>query len=92
MIHLLVMPEYKAGDPAPTGYLQWHEWAAVQHKAGLRSKQCGRCGLWRFPQELSATIDKTEMKSRKGPVTVEAPVCNDCNTKAAQAAIQKGAT
>ena len=85
-MHLLVMPEYKAGDPEPTGYLQWHEWAAVQHKAGLRSKECGRCGRWNYPQQLSEVTDKAELQSRKGLVTVETPVCNECNTaKRAQA-------
>lgn len=57
--------------------------AEVQHKAGLRQKQCGRCGLWRYPQQLSATIDRAEltgMRKRKATrVTVETPVCNACN-------------
>ena len=26
---------FKPGDQAPAGYLAWHEWAEVQHKAGL---------------------------------------------------------
>ncbi|TVO55356.1 hypothetical protein [Denitromonas halophila] len=69
---------YKPGDPAPDGYLAWHEWAEAQHKAGLRQKQCGRCGLWRYPQELSDAIDRHELKSRKGPVFVESPVCLKC--------------
>lgn len=42
---------YKAGDPAPSGYNDWHEWASVQHKAGLRAQPCSFCGKWRFPQE-----------------------------------------
>jgi len=41
---LCVQPGFKPGDQAPSGYLAWHEWAEVQHKAGLRQKQCGRCG------------------------------------------------
>ena len=36
-----VQPTFKAGDPAPEGYLAWHDWAEVQHKAGLRQKRCG---------------------------------------------------
>ena len=39
LVHLLIMPTYKPGDPAPTGYLQWHEWAEVQWKAGLRQRE-----------------------------------------------------
>lgn len=85
-MHMLVMPEFKAGDQPPTGYLQWHAWAEVQHKAGLRQKQCGRCGLWRYPQQLSTTIDKGTLQCRKGPVTVETPVCTSCHTEAAQRA------
>lgn len=48
---LLIMPTYKAGDPPPTGYLQWHEWARAQIKGGLRQRRCRVCGLWQFPQE-----------------------------------------
>lgn len=77
---VLEQDTYKPGDPAPEGYLQWHEWAEAQHKAGLRQKQCGRCGLWRYPQEMSDTIDRHEMKSRKGPVVVESSVCLKCLT------------
>lgn len=83
LVHLLVMPDYKPGDQAPSGYLQWHEWADVQHKAGLRQRECGRCGKWRYPQQLSALIDRHDAKSRRGPVTVETVVCNDCAAKAA---------
>ncbi len=39
------------GSQPPTGYLEWHEWAGVQHKGGLRQKTCPRCSKWRFPQE-----------------------------------------
>jgi hypothetical protein len=48
---VLIMPVFKRGDPAPKGYLQWHEWARVQLRAGLRQRRCPRCGLWNFPQE-----------------------------------------
>ncbi len=47
---ILIAGEYKPGDHPPDGYLQWHEWARVQHKAGLRQRRCS-CGLWRYPQE-----------------------------------------
>lgn len=50
----------------------------VQHKAGLRQKECGRCGLWKYPQELSDLVDRHEAQSRKGPVTIETAVCNNC--------------
>lgn len=44
-------PLCKPGDLPPVGYLAWHEWAEVQHKAGIRQVQCS-CGLWLFPQEV----------------------------------------
>lgn len=52
LIHITVQKEYKPGDLPPEGYLAWHEWAEVQRKAGIKQVQCGRCGLWRTPQEL----------------------------------------
>ncbi len=36
----------------PSGYMDWHAWAAVQHKAGLRQRECPTCGKWRYPQEM----------------------------------------
>jgi len=48
---VLTLPKYKVGDPAPTGYLEWHEWARVQHRGGLRQHRCRICGNWEFPQE-----------------------------------------
>lgn len=77
---LCVSREFKPGDPAPEGYLEWHEWAEVQHEAGLRQKECGRCGKWWYPQELSDQMDRHEAKSRKGLVTVETAVCLKCVT------------
>lgn len=82
MLHILAQKEYKPGDKAPDGYLAWHEWADTQHKAGLRQKECGRCGKWKYPQELSGRIDECVMQSRKGPVTVKTLVCNKCTEPA----------
>lgn len=75
---ILEQDAYKPGDPEPEGYLARHEWAEVQHKAGLRQKQCGRCGLWHYPQQLSDQIDRVDMQSREGPVTVATVVCLKC--------------
>lgn len=50
-IYLEIMPVFKPGDPPPAGYCEWHEWARVQHAAGLRQRQCPKCKLWRYPQE-----------------------------------------
>ena len=76
-----VQPEFKPGDQAPEGYLAWHEWDEVQRKAGIKQKQCGRCGRWKCPQELSPTIDRATMQSKKGPVVVETVVCTECEAK-----------
>ena len=73
-----VSGDFKPGDQPPTGYLDWHEWADIQHKAGLKQKQCGRCEKWCFPQQLSEICDRTPMKSSYGKVILETPVCNKC--------------
>ena len=44
--------DYKVGDLAPTGYLQWHEWARIQYRGGRRQLRAA-CGHWLFPQEYS---------------------------------------
>jgi len=80
---LLEQADYKPGEQAPDGYLAWHEWAEVQHKAGLRQKQCGRCGLWRYPQELDNVTTKWEARTRGGKmVKQELPVCLKCTAVA----------
>lgn len=61
---LCVQPTFKPGDPAPEGYINWHEWAAVQHTAGLRQKKCPACLRWKYPQEMHDVAD----------------VCNKCST------------
>ena len=76
---ILEQATYKPGDQAPEGYLAWHEWAEVQHKAGLRQKQCGKCGLWRYPQELSGEWLRWEAKTARGKAVQQmAPVCLKC--------------
>jgi hypothetical protein len=73
--------EYQPGDPAPEGYMAWHEWAGVQHKAGLRQQRCGHCLLWKYPQELSdKTVTQTATTRKHGGQTVTrtSPICRDC--------------
>ena len=50
LLCLLIMPYFKPGDLPPDGYLQWHEWAEVQRKAGIKQSPC-LCGKWITPQE-----------------------------------------
>lgn len=59
-------PGFKPGDPAPSGYLAWHEWAEVQHKAGLRQAQCPDCSRWKYPQELSTREIRWVEKATRG--------------------------
>lgn len=74
---------FKAGDPAPEGYLAWHSWAYEQDKAGLRQVRCGCCTLWNFPQELSSVVIESMTYNRRGdPVGVtKSRVCLKCETK-----------
>jgi len=75
-------PDFKPGDPAPEGYLAWHEWAEVQHKAGLRQKECCRCGKWWYPQQLSDQVHRYTARTAHGrKVAIESAVCNDCESK-----------
>lgn len=76
---LLVQATYQPGDLPPEGYLAWHEWAEVQRKAGIHQVACGRCGLWRTPQELSGVVDRGSARTSRGaPVDWTSPVCTKC--------------
>ena len=76
---VLAGQNYKPGDPAPKGYLAWQEWAEVQHKAGLRQVECGQCGNWKYPHELSGVVVVSHPFQRDGtPFNVEDPVCKEC--------------
>jgi len=78
---LSVGMEHQPGSPPPKGYTDWHEWADVQHKAGLRQRQCSRCTEWNFPQELSAEVCRYEaFDSRGNTHVIESPVCLKCAT------------
>lgn len=37
---------------APSGYVEWHEWAKANYKAGHRSRKCVCCGLYIFDNEF----------------------------------------
>ncbi len=77
---LLTQATYKPGDQPPEGYLAWHEWADVQRKAKIKQVECGKCGLWKTPQELSDKyICFTGTTARGVIITTNAPVCNKCN-------------
>lgn len=81
---LTVAETYEPGSQPPKthGYMDMEEWWRVQRKAGLRQVECGRCGRWKFPQELSPAVDKSTLHKRDGtPVPVESPVCNECDRK-----------
>ncbi len=73
---------FKAGDLPPKngGYLDMQEWHEVQHRAGLRQSECGKCGKYYYPQEMSEqTIESKYQKSKYGPVlSTTKPVCKKC--------------
>jgi len=52
--------DFKPGDMPPKGYSDWHTWAEVQYKAGLRQKQAPCCGRWFFPQEFNDHLHGNE--------------------------------
>lgn len=77
---LTIGGDYKPGDPPPTGYLDWHQWAEVQYKAGLRQERCCQCVKVFFPQELSDRIViNTPMNSRGETVVVKSRICKGCD-------------
>ncbi len=81
-VHILIAPTYKPGDLPPEGYLQWHEWADVQRKAGIRQVQCPSCALWRTPQELSThEMTWTVISPRHGVIKQSAFQCAKCFEK-----------
>lgn len=49
---------FQPGDFAPSGYCDWHEWAKVQMRAGLRQVRCSRCERFKFPQELASNSSR----------------------------------
>jgi len=79
--------DWKPGDLPPTDksdYLGWHEWAEVQHQAGLRQQQCGGCGKWFYPQELSSTVrhwTAFTYKKMTKRVKLTSPLCKICEPK-----------
>ena len=73
VVCILEQATYKPGDLPPTGYLEWHEWAEVQRKAGIKQRQCGKCGKWKTPQEMSSRQQLIEMR------VISLPVCAQCD-------------
>lgn len=80
--HILSMPTYKPSDLPPEGYLQWHEWADVQRRAGIKQVECPSCSKWQTPQELSTHEMTWDGKDRRGLVhTFSAFECSKCFAK-----------
>src|SRR3972149_4141918 len=84
--YALVMHQdgWKVGGSPPkdkSDYLGWHAWAEVQHKAGLRQSECGKCGKWFYPQEFSiikTTHTLYRSKDLTNLIKVHSPICNGC--------------
>ena len=83
--HVDYAGDYKPGDPPPSGFLDWYDWAEAQHKAGLKQTQCPKCGKWRYPQEMSDVLiefpvgrtSKAIAAGEPAETTLKA-VCIDC--------------
>ena len=73
VVCILEQATYKPGDLPPTGYLEWHEWAEVQRKAGIKQRQCAKCGKWKTPQEMSRRQPMIDMR------VISLPVCAQCD-------------
>ncbi len=81
-VMLDIYEDYKPGSQPPTGYLQWHEWARIQSKAGLKQKKCCQCCLWKFPQELSGKTLVAKGHTSHGQEVIRiCPICNECDLK-----------
>lgn len=79
---LTLAGDYQPGDMGPIGYMEREEWAVVQMKAGLHQVACGRCGEWKFPQELSDKYHRTTAINRRGEVVkLIDSVCLQCAAK-----------
>ena len=86
-IHICGGETFEVGSQPPSGYIEWHDWARVQDKAGLKQVTCGVCSRWRFPQELSGEIIVTYPLDGRTfkPIRDESPVCRDCAQRRAPA-------
>lgn len=74
---------YRPGDLPPESYLDWHEWADVQRRAGIKQVECGKCGKWQTPQELSTKTMTLNARDRTGcAVEVKLPLCSKCSIEA----------
>jgi hypothetical protein len=88
---LTVGSDHEPGDLPPGGYTDWHEWAEVQHRAGLHQVRCSRCGLFRFPQELARTEQRTvtyyrtkrdaALEQNEHTCIEDVPTCLQCAAK-----------
>lgn len=80
IINLSIGKDYKVGDQPPSDYLGWHEWADIQYAGGLRQCQCGKCGKYKFPQELSDKEVTSHLMDRRGKVrAITSKICKECD-------------
>jgi hypothetical protein len=86
--------DYEVGSQPPEGnnWNDWAEWARIQHNAGLRQRECAKCGCWKYPQELSDQTAEHTAKTRRGKdVRVTGPVCTKCAALLPNAALRRAA-
>ena len=78
------VPEFKKGDPSPSGFLAKMEWAEIQLKHGLRQEICGSCGKWYFPQERIELSESVTKKFSNGNEIIAKWLCVKCIGKVAK--------
>lgn len=84
-MRILIQKQYEPGDLPPENgsYLDWHEWAEVQYRAGIKQKQCGNCGEWKTPQELTDQEHEFNAKDNYGKsVKIISHLCKKCVSNA----------
>jgi hypothetical protein len=53
--------------PPPEGYVEWHDWADAQTKAGNKQKKCPECDHWFFPSEKHDEENCSQLPEPKKP-------------------------
>lgn len=81
-MNLEICRKFEPYSQPPAGYMERHEWAQVQLRAGLRQKLCGFCSLWKFPQELVGDAIVTQAETSRGTKVNQIwHVCEECSKK-----------
>jgi len=86
---VLVMPKFNPGDLPPSGYLEWHEWADVQRKAGIKQSCCTRCCKLKTPQEVCCDAPRHSLREDEAESRLIARQVATDRLRSARAALAK---